>query len=271
MLFIHGITMILLFLVKKPLSKKAFLIMMLILSFVCIYLSTVRSIFILCLLLDFCFLFKLTSINKWLFFLGIVFGLIISYAVEPGLISDTFYSFLSLFDKSFYSKLSDGGQNIIYRQILLNAGFSYIKGHLMMGVGYDAAQEFTFYASTPTSNWLASSIDNGYLYIIISYGFFGLLAVFIMPFVLCFSSVRLIKNGGESKQIPILVLLLLILYFADLIWVSQLDEKKIFYLLIGSVFGYYNLLKFNGATKKRFVSKEFPNKSNTPYVLGNML
>lgn len=155
-----------------------------------------------------------------------------------GSISDIKYTILGLFNSSYYSKLSDGGQNLTYRIYLFKTLSSTIKEHFLTGLGAYGRQRFSFKMITSTSSWEgATSIDDYYLDILVSYGFIGLISG-LYPFIMgIYYSLkgRKAQAAGNMSWLFNQCLIMIVLYLFILISVTQLGEKRIFYEFVALI------------------------------------
>ena len=206
-----------------------------ILSIITIYLTTARMVLILTIILQMFFIVSLRPDRRALIISsGIIICLLVVITTPEVL--DAIYFIPAIFNPDYYSKVSDGGQNIAYRLQLFSALGKYIKENPLLGLGYEKSKNLRFLIETPTSSWMAYSIDNNYLSYLAKYGLIGFTAN-IYPLVWIIRYTK--KLRWSDKSILNIIgkwgLLIFVLYAVNLFSVFQMGEKRIFFILVGSI------------------------------------
>ena len=203
-----------------------------VITFISIFLTTGRLVLVLLVVLQCYFALNMNPAKKTLIiFLAFVAIVVIALTSSDTLL-DPLYTLLSVFNPNYYQKVSDGGQNVSYRLQLFSALSSYIRSNPLFGIGYTQKSGLRFNVVTPTSSWMAYSIDNNYLSYLVTYGIVGVIST---CFVLLWAIVLSFKNRKVEKFGFKWFLFILILYALDLFNVFQMGEKRIFFIIVGFV------------------------------------
>lgn len=217
-----------------------------VLSILAIILTTGRMVLSLTLILQCIFILSLKPEKRILIITIGCIGLIGIIMTSPDALQ-IIYTIGAVFNPDYYGKLIDGGQNVAYRLQLFSALQKYIVQNPLFGLGYAKSKDLQFMIETPTSSWMAYSIDNNYLSYLVKYGVFGLLAN-IYPL---WWGLKIAFKANKMKYVAVFkwFLIIFILYAIDLVTVFQMGEKRIFFILIGIVTTMYKMYGNNKVRK----------------------
>ncbi len=215
-------------------------------SILAIVLTTGRMVLALTLILQCIFILSLKPEKRILIITIGCIGLIGIIMTSPDALQ-IIYTIGAVFNPDYYGKLIDGGQNVAYRLQLFSALQKYIDQNPLFGLGYAKSKDLQFMIETPTSSWMAYSIDNNYLSYLVKYGVFGLLAN-IYPL---WCGLKIAFKANKMKYVPVFkwFFIIFILYAVDLVTVFQMGEKRIFFILIGIVTTMYKMYGNNKIRK----------------------
>ena len=215
-------------------------------SILAIVLTTGRMVLALTLILQCIFILSLKPEKRILIITIGCIGLIGIIMTSPDALQ-IIYTIGAVFNPDYYGKLIDGGQNVAYRLQLFSALQKYIDQNPLFGLGYAKSKDLQFMIETPTSSWMAYSIDNNYLSYLVKYGVFGLLAN-IYPL---WWGLKIAFKANKMKYVPVFkwFFIIFILYAVDLVTVFQMGEKRIFFILIGIVTTMYKMYGNNKIRK----------------------
>ena len=216
------------------------------LTILAIILTTGRMVLALTLILQCIFVLSLKPEKKIIVITVGCIGLIGIIMTSPDALQIV-YTIGAVFNPNYYDKLIDGGQNVAYRLQLFSALQKYIIQNPLFGLGYAQSKDLQFMIETPTSSWMAYSIDNNYLSYLVKYGMFGLLAN-IYPL---WWGMKMAFKGNKMKDVKIFkwFLIVFILYAVDLITVFQMGEKRLFFILVGILTVMYKIYGNNKVRK----------------------
>ena len=209
-----------------------------ILSILAIILTTGRMVLALTIVLQCIFVLSLKPEKKIMIITLGCIGIVVVIMTSPDALQIV-YTIGAVFNPNYYNKLIDGGQNVAYRLQLFSALQKYIVQNPLFGLGYAESKDLQFMIETPTSSWMAYSIDNNYLSHLVKYGVVGVLAN-IYPL---WWGIKIAVKGIKLKRIQVFkwFLVIFILYAIDLETVFQMGEKRIFFILVAIVTVLYKM------------------------------
>lgn len=237
---------------------KYILLIGLILININLFATVSRAPIFICLFFEGVCLFKLYKNNKNKIFLFFpFFFLIMSQLIfNVEFIRNLTNLFISFYDKNYINKISfieniSDLDPLWYRLNIIDPSIDLIKDNILFGIGSTSSWNFKI------SEFTFSSIDNGYLATLVSFGFFGLINLLIMHLMPLYWALMDIKKDRAKRRcltFSYIFVIIIISYLLNLFSVARMAESRTIIVLIGLYLSYIKLRGF-GCRKKPRVDK----------------